>query len=94
MTTAVVTVLPAAVAAGRITGIVTSTEQRAYLRAEHKRLRAEHLRLRREFEALRKTGFSRNDLRAQVQRLRAHFYSLENHLVGLDWMRHPPWQRM
>lgn len=88
------TVLHAGVAAGRIAVIVTRTEQREYLRAEHERLRAEHLRLRGEFQALRNTGFTQHDVKAQVQRLRAHFDSLENHLVGLEWMRHPPWERM
>jgi len=71
---------------------VMTTEQRAYLRAEHERLRMEHLRLRGEFEALRKTGFSSDELRVQMERLRAHFNLLEKHLVGLEWMSHAPWQ--
>jgi hypothetical protein len=72
---------------------MTRSEQRAYLRAEHERLRAEHLRLRSEFEALCKTGLSQVELRAHVHRMRAHLDLLGNHLVGLEWMRHPPWER-
>ena len=73
---------------------MTRTEQRAYLRAEHERLMMEHLRMRRDFEALRMRDFSKYEVRAQIQRLRAHFNLLENHLLGLDWMRRPPWDRI
>jgi hypothetical protein len=83
----------AAVSVRRIAGAVTPFEQRAYLRAEHKRLRAEHLRLISEFDALRATGLSRQELRAQVLRMRAHLNLLENHLIGLEGMRRPPWER-
>jgi len=50
--------------------------------------------MRRDFEALRMRNFSKYEVRAQIQRLRAHFNLLENHLLGLDWMRRPPWDRI
>lgn len=74
---------------------MTQNEQRAYLRAEHKRLEAEHLRLRSEFEVLRMNGCrSPQELREHIRRMQAHISLLENHLIGLDWMKHPPWERV
>lgn len=94
MKTADLAVLPTSCFRGRIAGVVTRTEQRAYIRAEHERLTAEHLRLRSAFETLRMNGFPQQELGAHIRRMRAYIELLENHLIGLDWMRRPPWERI
>jgi hypothetical protein len=63
-----------------------TTEQLAYLRAEHVRLRKQFCTLRSEFEALRRGHVSPQEWAATFQRLLEYRHLLVSHRIALEWM--------